>query len=121
MRICIFEDSGVALLEPLALTRPAFALWCGARTLLERHRAMAAEVALWVRPELVELCRLHYPELPVNDEAWLHQGQVVLINARWLPDEAPLDAAPGVGLAQGQVAYLAMAVGEALPDKPDAL
>ena len=55
MRICIYEDNGVALLEPLALTRPAFALWCGAQPLLDRQRAAlgADEVGLWVRPELV--------------------------------------------------------------------
>ena len=58
MRICIYEDSGVALLEPLALTRPAFALLCGARPILDRQRAAlgACETGLWVRPELVELC-----------------------------------------------------------------
>ena len=123
MRICIFEDSGVALLEPLALTRPAFALWCGARPVIERHRAIAgaAECGLWVRPELVELCRIQYPDLPINDEAWLRRGPAVLVNARWLPDEAPLDPTPGVGLAHTQVAYLAMAEGAAPPEEPDAL
>lgn len=124
MRICIYEDSGVALLEPLALTRPAFALWCGARTLLERHRAIAnpAHVALWVRPDIVELCRVQYPDLPVNDETWLHHGPVVFVNARWLPEETTeLDAGPAVGLAQGQVAYVAMSAGEAPPDEPEAL
>ena len=33
MRICLFEDPGVANLEPLALTRPAFELLCGLTTL----------------------------------------------------------------------------------------
>src|SRR5260370_14443218 len=62
MRICIYEDRGVELLEPLTVTRPAFALWCGARTMLERQRAAlgADETGLWVRPELVELCRVQY-------------------------------------------------------------
>src|SRR5262249_33577215 len=87
-------------------------------------RAMAGvtEVGLWVRPELVELCRSQYPDLPVNEERWLRQGPVVLVNARWLPSEAlPLDPAPGVGLAEGHVAYLAMGAGEAPPDRPDAV
>ncbi len=123
MRICIYEDSGVALLEPLALTRPAFALWCGARSLLERQRASAgvAEVGLSVRPELAELCRVQYPDLAVNDEAWLRHGPAVFVNARWLPDETlPVDPAPGVGLTQGLIAYVAMSAGEAPPDEPDA-
>jgi UDP-N-acetylglucosamine diphosphorylase / glucose-1-phosphate thymidylyltransferase / UDP-N-acetylgalactosamine diphosphorylase / glucosamine-1-phosphate N-acetyltransferase / galactosamine-1-phosphate N-acetyltransferase len=119
MRICIFEDAGVALLEPVALTRPACALLCGARPLWQRQRAAlgATEVGLWVRPELVELCRLEYPGLPVNDEAWLRQGPVVLVNARWLPEDAAVpDGTPCVGRAGGQVAYLVLAAGEPPPD-----
>jgi UDP-N-acetylglucosamine diphosphorylase / glucose-1-phosphate thymidylyltransferase / UDP-N-acetylgalactosamine diphosphorylase / glucosamine-1-phosphate N-acetyltransferase / galactosamine-1-phosphate N-acetyltransferase len=122
MRICIYEDSGVALLEPLALTRPAFALWCGAQTMLERQRAAlgATEVGLWVRPELVELCLLQYPDLPVNDVDWLRQGPVTLVNARWLPGEdAAPDVTTSVGLARGKIAYLTLPIGEALPDEPE--
>jgi UDP-N-acetylglucosamine diphosphorylase/glucosamine-1-phosphate N-acetyltransferase len=124
MRICIYEDNGVALLEPLALTRPAFALWCGAQTLLERQRAAfgAAEVGVWVRPELIDLCRLQYPDLPVNDEDWLRQGPITLVNARWLPgDGSAADAAAGAGVARGQIAYLTLPVGEALPDDAEQL
>ncbi len=124
MRICIFEDSGVALLEPLTLTRPAFALRCGARTLLDRQRAIpgADEVGLWVRPELVNLCRWQYPDLPVNDEAWLRQRPVVLVNARWLPDEsAALDATPAVGRIGGHLAYIALPQGDVPPDEPGLL
>src|SRR5260370_28694730 len=122
MRICIYEDRGVELLEPLTLTRPAFALWCGARTMLERQRAAlgADETGLWVRPELVELCRVQYPNMPVNDAAWLRQGPVVLVNARWLPGEATLPSVGGAGLARGKLAYLAHPPGEALPDDLEA-
>ena len=43
MRVCVFEDEGVANLEPLTLTRPAFDLRCGAATLLGRQlRCLAA-------------------------------------------------------------------------------
>jgi UDP-N-acetylglucosamine diphosphorylase/glucosamine-1-phosphate N-acetyltransferase len=124
MRICIYEDSGVALLEPLTLTRPAFALWCGAQTMLERQRTAlgATEIGLWVRPELAELCLLQYPGLPVNDEGWLRQGPITLVNARWLPGDGPApDLTVSVGLARGQIAYLALPVGEALPDEPEQL
>jgi UDP-N-acetylglucosamine diphosphorylase/glucosamine-1-phosphate N-acetyltransferase len=125
MRICIFEDSGVALLEPLTLTRPAFALWYGALPLLDRHRRRfpAAEVGLWVRPEFADLCRCQYPDLPVNDEAWLRAGPVVLVNARWLPSaNAQLDPAgvgAACGVAGGQIAFVGLAMGEALPEQPD--
>ena len=43
MRLCIYEDSGAAWLEPITLTRPAFALWCGAERLFERQRRQFAE------------------------------------------------------------------------------
>ena len=37
MRLCVFEDAGVGGLEPLALSRPAFALRCGLSTLLDKQ------------------------------------------------------------------------------------
>ena len=84
MRICIFEDSGVALLEPLTLTRPAFALWCGAQPLLDRHRAMfgATEVSLWVRPELVvEVISPsdRWPKVLANVAEYLDAGTTVVL------------------------------------------
>jgi UDP-N-acetylglucosamine diphosphorylase/glucosamine-1-phosphate N-acetyltransferase len=122
MRVCIFEDAGVALLEPLALTRPACALWCGAMPLWHRQRAVlgATEVGFWLRPELAELWRHEQPGHPVNDEAWLRRGPVVLVNARWLPHGAtPPDGTPCLARAGGQVAYLALASGEPPPGEPD--
>ncbi len=124
MRFCVFEDGGVPLLEPLTLTRPAFALRCGARTLLERQRAAlgGGEWGLWVRPELVALCRAEHPDLPVNDAAWLTHGPIALVNARWLPDDTTaIDGVPSVGLAQGKVALVALPAGELPPQEPDAI
>jgi hypothetical protein len=53
MRLCVFEDFAVRDLEPLALTRPAFDLRCGARTLPERQADFlsAGEVGALVREE----------------------------------------------------------------------
>src|SRR5262249_44212444 len=71
-----------------------------------------AETGLLVRPDLVALCRLAWPELPVNDAGWLSdeaRGDVVLVNARWLAPAGPLRPEfPSVGLAGGQVAYVAL-------------
>ena len=87
MRLCVFEDAAVHLLEPLTLTRPAWSLRCGASSLLERQRRVLAahEVGVQVRPELAELCRTQHPQLSINDDAFLHGGDLVLANARWLP------------------------------------
>jgi UDP-N-acetylglucosamine diphosphorylase / glucose-1-phosphate thymidylyltransferase / UDP-N-acetylgalactosamine diphosphorylase / glucosamine-1-phosphate N-acetyltransferase / galactosamine-1-phosphate N-acetyltransferase len=110
MRLCVFEDSAVGLLEPLTLTRPAWALWCGASTLLERHvRTFAAtEVGVLVRPELADLCRLEYPRLAVNDDNFLQGDDVLFINARWLPPgQATIDSVRAhVGFVDGQIAYV---------------
>ncbi len=116
MRICVFEDAGVTGLEPLTLTRPAFALRCGARTLLERQLGLAGGPAgVLVRPELAQLCRQAHPELAVNDPDWLGRGPVLLVNGRWLPPAGP-PAAPGpgeVGLVGDEVAYVRLPGGEA--------
>jgi len=109
MRICHFEDQGVQGLEPLALTRPAFDLWCGASTLAEKQRAAAAaaDCGALVRPLLAELTRQTHPDLRVNDADWLRAGPLLMVNARWLP--MPRKGAdfrtPHVGMIGDQVAY----------------
>lgn len=108
MRIGIFEDGGVDLLEPITLTRPAFSLRCGASTLLERQRRLldADEVGAWVRPALAELTRLEYPELAINHDQWRPE---IWINARWLApmQSRPDTTAPHVGMVGQGVAYVA--------------
>jgi UDP-N-acetylglucosamine diphosphorylase/glucosamine-1-phosphate N-acetyltransferase len=112
MRICVYEDAAVANLEPLALTRPAFDLRCGAFSLLERQVRYwnAGEVGAIVRPELAEFCAVLHPTLTVNNRSWLQSGPVVLVNARWLPPPGPASAPRNaqVGVAGNQVAFVAV-------------
>jgi UDP-N-acetylglucosamine diphosphorylase/glucosamine-1-phosphate N-acetyltransferase len=119
MRICIYEDSGAVWLEPLTLTRPAFALWCGAERLFERlsRQFAATELGFWIRPGLTELWKLDQPHHPANDGDWLREHSTVWINGRWLPaTDAQIDAAtPHVGDLNGQIAYAVLPGGEA-PD-----
>ena len=110
MRLCIFEDSGVDFLEPIALTRPAYELRCGAGTLIERQRRLFGtfETGAWIRPALVDFARYLRPQMPINDPEWLQAGPVILINARWL---APLDRltdidTPRIGMVGEQIAYV---------------
>jgi UDP-N-acetylglucosamine diphosphorylase/glucosamine-1-phosphate N-acetyltransferase len=116
MRICIYEDAGVQWLEPIALTRPAFALWCGAERLFERQRRQfaAQDIGFWVRPSLVDLWKLDQPNLPINDTAWLREQSTVWINGRWLPapDVAINAISPHVGTLNGQIAYVLLPSGE---------
>jgi hypothetical protein len=87
----VFEDLAVSGLEPLTLTRPAFALHCGAESLLRRQTRFfsAREVSAWVREEVAGLCRLSDPRLAVNDPTRLNRKGFVLVNARWLPPFGP--------------------------------
>src|SRR5262249_47393843 len=109
MRVCLFEDRGVAGLEPLTLTRPAFDLLCG-MTLLGakacRHFG-TSEVGALVRPPLAALPRLRPPSTPVNALPWLRGGPAVLVNGRWLPPPEPAaePAGPCVALVGDEVAY----------------
>jgi UDP-N-acetylglucosamine diphosphorylase / glucose-1-phosphate thymidylyltransferase / UDP-N-acetylgalactosamine diphosphorylase / glucosamine-1-phosphate N-acetyltransferase / galactosamine-1-phosphate N-acetyltransferase len=109
MRVCLFEDSGVANLEPLTLTRPAFELLCGQSTLGSkqcRHFA-PCEVGVLIRPYLADLFQQQQPTTVVNDLAWLHAEPTILINSRWLPPPDALDtlADPCVALVGNEVAY----------------
>ena len=107
MRIGIFEDAGVELLEPITFTRPAFDLRCGTGSILERQQRLLAaqQVGVWVRPELAALTQIEHPTLPVNDRDYRPD---VWLNARWLPPLQPrLDAAtPHVGLVGQAIAYV---------------
>ncbi len=108
MPVIIYEDAAVANLEPLALTRPAFDLRCGAGTLLARQLRFfdVREAGALVRPALAELTRRAHPELTVNDAP--SDGPLTLVNARWLPpSEARFESGPTeVGSVGAEVAYV---------------
>ncbi len=115
MRLCQFEDSRAATLEPLALSRPVFDLRCGMSTLGEkqaRYFDAKTEGAL-VRPHLAPLLAKQQPQLAINDYDWLSGHLTILVNARWLPParptrldpEALLADGPCVGVVDDEVAY----------------
>jgi UDP-N-acetylglucosamine diphosphorylase/glucosamine-1-phosphate N-acetyltransferase len=109
MRVCLFEDRGVANLEPLTCTRPAFDLLCGPTSLGAkqcRHFAPCT-VGFLVRPLLVDLLRFQYPGTPVNDPAWLRAEPAVLVNSRWLPPPGAVTSLSGpcVAMIGEEVAY----------------
>jgi hypothetical protein len=120
MRICIYEDSLSARLEPIALTRPAFALRCGAERLFERltRQFGAADVGFSMRPEFVDLWKQEHPQHPANDADWARSQPTVWINGRWLVSaDVQIDASsPHVGIVNEQIAYAALPAGEAPMD-----
>jgi UDP-N-acetylglucosamine diphosphorylase/glucosamine-1-phosphate N-acetyltransferase len=111
MRVCLFEDRGVLDLEPLSLTRPVFELLCGLTSLAAKQSRYfpPSPRGILVRPHLADLCRLHFPSVPVNDLDWLREGTTILINGRWLPPTPPAPlmelSRPCVALVQDEVAY----------------
>ncbi len=113
MRLCLVEDHAVAGLEPLTLTRPAFDLRLGARTIGQKivdafgtGSSTAVEVGALIRPYLASARRSQPPTLVVNDADWMGQGPLVVANARWIPStdfEIP-DGDSWLGLCDGQPA-----------------
>jgi UDP-N-acetylglucosamine diphosphorylase/glucosamine-1-phosphate N-acetyltransferase len=111
MRVCLFEDAGVANLEPLTLTRPVFELLCGATSLSCKQQLFFAgnEVGVLIRPFLADLNRLEHPETPVNDEPWVRSGPIIFVNGRWLPPLENTDISnPCLAWVGDQVAYASL-------------
>ena len=125
MRVCIFEDRGVADLEPLALTRPAFELLCGMTSLGGKQCRYfgPGELGALVRPHLADLCGLQQPHARVNDLPWLRAGTTVLVNSRWLPPPGSATdlAEPCVALIGDEVAYAVVGPGQLVHCAPNTI
>ncbi|MBH09529.1 MAG: hypothetical protein CMG74_04090 [Candidatus Marinimicrobia bacterium] len=88
MNIYIFEDQDAINLSPISATRPAFEVYCGIFTGLERIKLFFpdAEFSFFVRNEFVDMVKQNYPEnnvnpISVNDGVWL------LGNVLWEKDD----------------------------------
>jgi UDP-N-acetylglucosamine diphosphorylase/glucosamine-1-phosphate N-acetyltransferase len=121
MRICHFEDSRVAALEPIALPRPAFELCCGINTLAQKQRRFfQLDVAgALIRPYLTNVFAKANPHIVVNDFDWLGHDLTVLVNGRWLPpsrpiriDPADLADGPFVAIVDDELAYAVLSADE---------
>jgi len=90
-RIAFFEDQAASQFSPLALLRPVFELLCGHFSNRERccSRFGDSEWGAVVRPELAESYAEEHPQAAVNQDDWLQQGPIVLVNGRCLvePDQ----------------------------------
>ncbi len=88
MRVLLFEDSNAENLTPLALLRPVFELICGRESLRRRLQRWFpnAEFGAWIRPWLVDAYAEEQPQVTVNQLDWVRQGDVLLVNGRWLPE-----------------------------------
>ncbi len=87
-KIYVYENHEVLNLEPIALTRPAFSLRCGAFTFIERIQKYfpEVEIELIVRPKLKAITEELYPELMVNPSQ-VEEGLWILGNVLWTKDD----------------------------------
>lgn len=90
MHLCLFEDDQVGHLQPLTLTRGAYDLRLGMRTLLETIRDAFDNppTILHARPLVAEVVAQENG-LPVNTLPTDHQG-ILFVNGRWAPEPGPL-------------------------------
>lgn len=81
VNLCLFEDPLVQSFGPHTLLRPAFALRCGAFSLVEKLVRAFPEspLVLHVRPELEEVTRLLYPTAHVGPP---RAEETLFVNAR---------------------------------------
>ena len=88
MRVLLFEDSNADNLAPVALLRPVFELICGRESLRRRLQRWFpdAEFGGWIRPWMVDAYAEEQPHLKINHLDWVRQGNVLLVNGRWLPE-----------------------------------
>lgn len=88
MRVCFWEDDSTSQFSPLTLARPVFELVCGRFSLRERLQR-AWQLSEWgalLRPHLTAVYRESEPEARLNDEQWLDEGGILLLNGRWMPE-----------------------------------
>jgi len=103
--IILFEDEGYKKLQPLVFWRSVFELRVGRKILLDRTaEGLGMPIAgIWARDWMAEVAAQRCGA-PANQR--IKEG-TVLVNARWLIDEAPTFATvPSIGVVKDQVAYI---------------
>ena len=101
MPLCLFEDAHVGRLAPLALTRAAYDLRVGARTLLEAATGAFGpdRLALHTRRALAGVVAEEHPGRPVRETP--PEG-TLFVNGRWLVREGAVAEAVRRARASGE-------------------
>ena len=90
MLIVVFEDELVPQLDPVALGRPAFAISCGSRRLIDLVADLGCPVQASVRQHLAEIVTADFPQIAlVNGPT---DRPALWVNARLVPSQAALAA-----------------------------
>src|SRR5262245_15272118 len=88
MAIVLFEDEGVAKLDPVAVGKPAFAISCGGYRLFDILGQLEGPVHARVRPHLGAIVAADFAQFA--GEAAETSGPVLWVNARLVPSAASL-------------------------------
>ena len=90
MLVVVFEDEQVAELDPVALGRPAFAISCGSRRLIDLVAELASNVEARVRPHLAAIVVADFPQISAASPR--SNGPALWVNARLVPSQTALAA-----------------------------
>ena len=90
MLVVVFEDELVAQLEPVTLARPAFAISCGSRRLVDLLAELGEPLRAFVRPHLAQIVKADFPQFAPADAGV--PGPVLYVNARLVPSLSALAA-----------------------------
>jgi len=85
MRIVLFEDEAVSLLDPAAIGKPAFAIHCGGYRLVDVLQTLGRQLAAHVRPHLRALVEADYFPLHDSTQQVPADGPELWVNARLVP------------------------------------
>jgi glucose-1-phosphate thymidylyltransferase len=110
MSVVLFEDEAVALLDPVALGKPAFAINCGGYRLVEIAEQLDQPLAARVRGHLADSVTQDFPAL--QPASFDRQPPTLWVNARLVPSVDSLaqlrgilrDGKPGIVHSAGAVA-----------------
>jgi glucose-1-phosphate thymidylyltransferase len=85
MLIVVFEDEQVPQLDPVALGRPAFAISCGSRRLVDLVAELGSPLQAIVRPHLGEIVAADFPQISLVDGPT--ERPALWVNARLVPSQ----------------------------------
>lgn len=89
MTVLLFEDDRVGQLDPVAIGRPAFAIHCGSRRLVDLVGRLPGPCHARVRSHLAPLVPLDFPAISLLP---VPAGPLLLVNARLVPSAAAIQS-----------------------------
>jgi glucose-1-phosphate thymidylyltransferase len=124
MNIVVFEDEHVPRLYPVTFGRPTYAISCGSFRLLDWLKQLGESITGVVRPHLVQIQVLDYPEL--SGVVAAPPEKLLFVNARLVPSRTNFEVLrkilkadrEGIVSNDGEVAIALVSPNNAVGEKP---